>query len=121
MIQVPVACDGDTQELRNELASTKKALANELARMQKLQNKCNTYKEELDSLKQLRQKQEEEEEDRGDAEKSRKHLERQRSALLLVVKKQMKLIDVLKQERSHAEAAVLLSITEKDFMNEMNS
>jgi hypothetical protein len=50
-----------------------------------------------------------------------KRLERVRDELLTVVKKQMTLINVLKQQALHASAAALLEITEKDFMKEMMS
>lgn len=49
-----------------------------------------------------------------------KRLERQRNELLNVVKKQMSLICILKQQALHAKAATLLDITEKDFMKELN-
>jgi len=35
------------------------------------------------------------------------------------VKKQMKLIEILKEQRSHARAAALLGITEKTFVKEV--
>ena len=52
-------------------------------------------------------------------EKLIKNLEHQRTELLFVVKKQMKLIDIHKQQRAHIDAATLLDIAEKDFLKEI--
>jgi hypothetical protein len=49
-----------------------------------------------------------------------KQLERQRDELLTVVKKQIKLMDILKQQSLHARAATILDITEKQFMQELS-
>ena len=48
------------------------------------------------------------------------NLQKQRSELFVVIKKQMKLIDILKQQRAHVEATALLNIKERDFLKEVS-
>lgn len=117
--EVPTQCSDDIQELKTNLALTKKDLANQLGRMQKLRAECLTHKEELGCLKRWQQEQEEKKDDKGTTEKPH-HGKCQCSELLLLVKKQTKLIDVLLQQRQHIEAASLLDITVSAFMKEVN-
>eukprot|EP00877_Chromochloris_zofingiensis_P015056 jgi/Chrzof1/9804/Cz04g16080.t1 len=84
--------------------------------------------EELDRYKQLLQEVKAQERDGKDVVKAdynkiladNKRLERQKAELLLVFKKQLKLIDVLKKQKVHLEAAKLLSFTEDEFMRALD-
>ena len=124
--QVVDPCNDNVKELKAELVSTQKELADEIAvskkretRIRKLQDQCKAYKEQLESLKLQQNGQDEGGINKQGKEKVIKNLGQQRDELLAVVKKQMKLIDILKKQRVHIEAAALLYITEKDFMKEL--
>jgi hypothetical protein len=59
--------------------------------------------------------------DHGRALAEVKRLERQRGELLAVLRKQAKLVDVLRRQRAHLEAARLLAFTEDEFMRTLDT
>jgi hypothetical protein len=109
----PDPCDS-VRVLKDELTSTQKNFANELEMAKKREAKISHLQEQLDLLKQRRIQEDMSEEKKNDV--VIKNLKKQRSELFAVIHKQVKLIDVLRQQRSHVEAATLLNITEKDFL-----
>jgi len=110
---VPVPCD-DIQALKDELALTQKNFVDEIEMSKKREANIFNLQEQIDSLQQRRVHEEISEEKKNDV--VIKNLKKQRSELFAVIHKQVKLIDVLRQQRSHVEAATLLSITENDFL-----
>ena len=108
------------QQLKNKLASTQKELADEICKSQHFREQCDSYKEQIYTIKQKLREHEEVENEKGRMKKYVSNLERVRSELLVVVKRQMKLGGILKKQRANIQAAELLNITERDFMREVN-
>jgi hypothetical protein len=114
------ANDSRVGELEQQLKLTQADLAKEIAlaqqreiKLQKAVDQTAAYEKELHLMKQQKVR-----DDSNDL--AVKRLERVRDELLTVVKKQMTLIDVLKQQVLHARAATQLDITEKEFVKELS-
>lgn len=111
--------DSRVGELKHQLKLTQADLAKEISlaqqretKLQKAVDQNAEYEKELHLMKQQKVR-----DDSNDL--AVKRLERVRDELLTVVKKQMTLIDVLKQQALHARAVALLDITEKEFVKEL--
>ena len=95
-------------ELAQQIASATKREAN----LQMVVDQSARFEKEVQSLKQQQVV------DQRNALAVKK-LKSQRDDLLLIVKKQIKLTEILKQQTLHAKAATLLEITEKEFVKEL--
>ncbi|XP_068408194.1 testis-expressed protein 9 isoform X3 [Eschrichtius robustus] len=120
-------CDGLQQqlssverELENKRRLQKQAAASQSAmevRLNRALEEAEKYKLELNKLKQNNKDIANEEHKKIEVLKSeKKKLERQKGELMIGFKKQLKLIDVLKRQKMHIEAAKMLSFTEEEFM-----
>ncbi|XP_059769210.1 testis-expressed protein 9 isoform X2 [Balaenoptera ricei] len=120
-------CDGLQQqlssverELENKRRLQKQAAASQSAmevRLNRALEEAEKYKLELNKLKQNNKDIANEEHKKIEVLKSEnKKLERQKGELMIGFKKQLKLIDVLKRQKMHIEAAKMLSFTEEEFM-----
>ena len=115
---IPVLCE-EVQKLKVDVASAHKYLADELETAKNREAKLLQLQEQVISLKQQREQKEIRDEKQSDI--FIKNLMKQRNELLVVIKKQTNVIDILKQQRAHAEAAVLLDMAENDFLKVVNS
>ncbi|XP_072421094.1 testis-expressed protein 9 isoform X2 [Chiloscyllium punctatum] len=108
------------KELDNQKRTQKQAATNHSAtevRLNRALEEAEKYKTELNKLKQNNK-------DTTNQEKltieqlktENKKLEKQKTELMTGFKKQMKLIDILKRQKMHMEAAKMLSFTEEEFI-----
>uniref|UniRef100_A0A8C3YPC5 Testis expressed 9 n=1 Tax=Catagonus wagneri TaxID=51154 RepID=A0A8C3YPC5_9CETA len=120
-------CDGLQQqlssverELENNRRLQKQAATSQSAmevRLNRALEEAEKYKLELSKLKQNNKDIANEEHKKIEVLKSEnKKLEKQKGELMIGFKKQLKLIDVLKRQKMHIEAARMLSFTEEEFM-----
>ena len=100
--KVSVGHKDEVKELKAELASTQKELADEIEASKKRELRLHRFQEQLLSSKDS--KQEGVVDNHGHNMKI-KTLVKQREELLLVVTRQLKLIEVLRQQRLHVESA----------------
>uniref|UniRef100_A0A8C8WDV6 Testis expressed 9 n=3 Tax=Panthera leo TaxID=9689 RepID=A0A8C8WDV6_PANLE len=120
-------CDGLQQqlssvekELENKRRLQKQAATNQSAtevRLNRALEEAEKYKLELSKSRQNNKDIANEDHKKIEALKSEnKKLEKQKGELMIGFKKQLKLIDVLKRQKMHIEAAKMLSFTEEEFM-----
>ena len=109
----------EIHNLREELLTAQRDLTKQisLSKTQQIE-----HEKQLDRMR-LQLEQQKDQSNSGDAWKSMERrnndLERCKSELLLLMKKQMKLIEILKEQRNHERAAVLLDIRDKTFLKEV--
>ncbi|XP_036049306.1 testis-expressed protein 9 isoform X2 [Onychomys torridus] len=120
-------CDGLQQQLSSlerEL-ETKRRLQKQAAtsqsatevRLNRALEEAEKYKLELSKLRQSNKDIANEDHQKIEVLKSEnKKLERQKGELMIGFKKQLKLIDILKRQKMHIEAAKMLSFSEEEFM-----
>lgn len=124
-------CDGLQQqlssverELENKRKLQKQAATSQSAtevRLNRALEDAEKYKLELSKLRQNNKDIANEEQKKIEALKSEnKKLEKQKGELMIGFKKQLKLIDILKRQKMHIEAAKMLSFTEEEFMKALD-
>ncbi|KAL1782578.1 hypothetical protein HispidOSU_028148 [Sigmodon hispidus] len=120
-------CDGLQQqlssverELENKRRLQKQAATSQSAtdvRLNRALEEAEKYKVELSKLRQSNKDIANEDHQKIETLKSEnKKLERQKGELMTGFKKQLKLIDILKRQKMHIEAAKMLSFSEEEFM-----
>lgn len=114
----------ELERLQQENESLVKAANKVEKEFSKKDSRINKLQEEIDKMKlNVRTNKQTSKEVDNAVEKAQerliqenKKLERQRNELLQAFKKQMKLVDVLKRQKTHLEAARLLQFTEEEFV-----
>ncbi|XP_070260549.1 testis-expressed protein 9 isoform X2 [Myotis yumanensis] len=119
-----VVCECNRKELENKRRLQKQAATTQSAtevRLNRALEEAEKYKSELSKLRQNSKDIASEEHKKIEALKSEnKKLEKQKGELMIGFKKQLKLIDVLKRQKMHIEAAKMLSFTEEEFMKALD-
>ncbi len=112
------------RELRdvNKKAQTgQRAASSESVRLQRALEEVDKLKATITKLKiELRDGEKDRRTERDKLDQRCKRLERQKAEVLAAFRKQMKLIDILKRQKVHMEAARLLNFTEEEFMRVVN-
>uniref|UniRef100_A0A8C9PEE0 Testis expressed 9 n=1 Tax=Spermophilus dauricus TaxID=99837 RepID=A0A8C9PEE0_SPEDA len=115
-----VVCECNKKELENKRRLQKQAASTQSTtevRLNRALEEAEKYKLELSKLRQNNKDIANEEHKKIEMLKSEnKKLEKQKGELMIGFKKQLKLIDVLKRQKMHIEAAKMLSFTEEEFM-----
>lgn len=108
------------RELENKRRLQKQAASSQSAtevRLNRALEEAEKYKVELSKLRQTNKDITNEDHQKIEVLKSEnKKLERQKGELMIGFKKQLKLIDILKRQKMHIEAAKMLSFSEEEFM-----
>ncbi len=113
------------QALKKENDQFKKDTKKQQTDQQQVDLRLNRALEEIEKYKQQLAKTQTSSKDSNEQEKRRieqlqsdnKRLQKQKLELIQAFKKQLKLIDILKKQKMHLEAAKMLQFTEDEFMN----
>lgn len=113
------------QALKKENDQLKKDTKKQQTDQQQVDLRLNRALEEIEKYKQQLAKTQTSSKDSNEQEKRRieqlqsdnKRLQKQKLELIQAFKKQLKLIDILKKQKMHLEAAKMLQFTEDEFMN----
>jgi hypothetical protein len=116
--------DVQLQNLKKDYDNLKKEQKKQQQDQAQIELRLNRSLEEIDKLKQQLSKTQENSKDTNDQERRRieqltndnKRIEKQKNELIQAFKKQMKLIDILKRQKMHLEAAKILQFTEEEFI-----
>lgn len=114
--------------LRKEVDSLKSTQKKSASQQGALEVRLNRALEEAERYKTSLQRAKVDSKDSSKQERQRvdqllaenKQLEKQKSELMAAFKKQMKLIDILKRQKMHIEAAKMLSFTEEEFVKALD-
>ncbi len=117
--------DSQSQLMKKENDQLKRDLKKAQQDQQQLEIKQNRSAEEVDKLKLELSKQLTHKKDGNEQEKLKldslssenKRLQKQKVELIQAFKKQLKLIDILKKQKMHLEAAKILQFSEQEFIN----
>ncbi|XP_049628796.1 testis-expressed protein 9 [Suncus etruscus] len=112
------------RELENKQRQQKQAASSQSAtevRLNRALEEIEKYKLELSKLRQNNKNITNEEHRKiEDLKSENRKLQKQKGELMIGFKKQLKLIDVLKKQKMHIEAAKMLSFTEEEFMKALD-
>eukprot|EP00794_Sanderia_malayensis_P012911 gene12911-14242_t len=120
--------DQQIAQFKKEIDAFKREKRQNSANTNALEVRLNRALEETEKNRSALQKARESSKDVSDQERKRidqivaenKKLERQKNELMNAFKKQMKLIDILKRQKMHIEAAKMLQFTEEEFVKALD-
>lgn len=110
-----VSLKHELHELRQHDQQLTKSSRTKDIRLNRALEEVEKYKEKLHEMNQNTTSREVPKKEHEKLVREHAHVEKQKNELLKAFKKQMKLIDILKRQKLHLEAAKLLSFTEEEF------
>ena len=111
----------ELRDMNKKGQTQQRAASSESVRLQRALEDVDKLKATITKLKtELRDGEKDRRTERDKLDQRCKRLERQKAEVLAAFRKQMKLIDILKRQKVHMEAARLLNFTEEEFMRVVN-